>query len=924
MNRSIILIACLSFIVGGLSETLSQEMQLIAANDKVIISNGGRTSSSFLNDETFLETIFSPDTVPHLNIAVLEHALGDVLQDSVINILDLLRLRDIIIGRPPSPSPYELMEGDITREGTINSQDLYILRDILLFKIGVPYVIDSTGGQVLGDGIILTIPPGAIDSPIVISIRRTSESEFGREMGVDTKGAVEDSAYFMASFEILSDKIDFKLPAGAEIKLDSIPPCAYQGLNGLFAAVPDQDGDGHSELFLINELEVLDDSLKLTAKDLPIPSINSLSSSQLEPGQILTISGNGFSDNVQTIRVQFISMSFDSINVIPQSVMTDSMLLITIPNLPEGQYQLRVQNIMNGLISNSYPIEILPYSPVTGDIRSIILDFYVNSAESMDSISADSLYGSIEDTTVRNDCYQKRQMTRADLDSMIAIFTSMDDSTINDFADIASFIQNLVVVRVVKNHYKQQIYESEDCSACDVYDDEFDKIEDNISESVAMYNKFAAKCARSQEFGCSIDIDWKDKGSCFLAEGFRKKVLFLTDIMARLANLQEDCQCRNCGGTNCDKCPKTTYIGFGPQAAKVFGGYDNFKWYTRNCCLNIIRYQRNECIGALEFVDNKAPVPLGTRPELKCPEWPEKNQQTISAFSIDLGPHPGSIIKVTNAPVPYNIRGILNNNGKAFIPHVPKSTKVTFSIYDPVSGLYDTDAGTYTTGPTAGGFDRPMLLFRPNTTIRNFSINIGDMVHDSVAQDMQRIDYSLIIGAADTSKLLNIGFSSTARLSLHIEDPDGIVLFDNMDISCYMNSHVRLNKIGHYYIRVALGVSTQPGQFDLGVTESPSKPLPSSCICGDIVVDTLYEELSPYEVLCSATVVSNDTLVSEAGVVLEFDEGGVITVNGIIRGTGSPMKPISLKHYIQADKGKSLSIGDKIKNGTQRRKEVEP
>ena len=103
MNRSIILIACLTLIVGGLSETLAQEMQLIAANDKVIISNGGRTSS-YINDETFLETIFSPDTVPHLNIAVLENALGDVIQDDVINILDLLRLRDIIIGRPPAPS----------------------------------------------------------------------------------------------------------------------------------------------------------------------------------------------------------------------------------------------------------------------------------------------------------------------------------------------------------------------------------------------------------------------------------------------------------------------------------------------------------------------------------------------------------------------------------------------------------------------------------------------------------------------------------------------------------------------------------------------------------------------------------------------------------------------------------------------------
>jgi hypothetical protein len=138
-----------------------------------------------------------------------------------------------------------------------------------------------------------------------------------------------------------------------------------------------------------------------------------------------------------------------------------------------------------------------------------------------------------------------------------------------------------------------------------------------------------------------------------------------------------------------------------------------------------------------------------------------------------------------------------------------------------------------------------------------------------------------------------------------------------------MNSHVRFNKTGRYYIRVALGVSAQSGQFDLGITVSPSKPLPSSCLCGDIVVDTLFEELSPYEVSCSATIASGDTIVSEAGVIFEFDEGGIINAIGALIGTGSPMKPITMKE-LQTDKRKSLSVGDKIKNGTQRRKEVQP
>jgi hypothetical protein len=298
-----------------------------------------------------------------------------------------------------------------------------------------------------------------------------------------------------------------------------------------------------------------------------------------------------------------------------------------------------------------------------------------------------------------------------------------------------------------------------------------------------------------------------------------------------------------------------------------------------------------------------------------------------SHTELDIGhlaPHPGSIVKVTNALVPYNIVGIVNENGYSFIPHVPMNTKAIFSMYDPVTGLYDDNVGTYTTGSTPGGFDKPILLFQPNTSIRNFAIKIGDLLHDSITLDMQRIDYLLNIGASDTAKMLNIGFKATKGLLLRIEDPDGSVIFDNTDVTCYMKAHLHFVKMGQYAIRVALGAILQPGSFDLGINTSPYLPLPMSCLCGNIVLDTLYEELSPYDISCSSTVISGDTLVSESGVKMEFDEGGIITVNGTISGTGSQLKPITLGKYLELKNQKILSIGDKIKNGTNRRKEVEP
>jgi hypothetical protein len=135
---------------------------LLSFNETNII--GGRTSTAInrlrSENEIYLETFFLPDTIPISGIPVLENALGNLVPDGLVNILDLLRLRDITIVRPPTPSPYELGKGDMNRDGKIDVQDLNILRDILLNKANIPYLIDSSGGKVLGAGITLTLPPG--------------------------------------------------------------------------------------------------------------------------------------------------------------------------------------------------------------------------------------------------------------------------------------------------------------------------------------------------------------------------------------------------------------------------------------------------------------------------------------------------------------------------------------------------------------------------------------------------------------------------------------------------------------------------------------------------------------------------------------------------------------------------------------------
>lgn len=67
-----------------------------------------------------------------LGIPVLPNALGDVFEDGQIDLLDLLRLRDILIQRGWPPTTYERSEGDLNRDGSLTQADLGLLRQVLL------------------------------------------------------------------------------------------------------------------------------------------------------------------------------------------------------------------------------------------------------------------------------------------------------------------------------------------------------------------------------------------------------------------------------------------------------------------------------------------------------------------------------------------------------------------------------------------------------------------------------------------------------------------------------------------------------------------------------------------------------------------------------------------------------------------------
>ncbi len=845
-------------------------------------------------DQLFLDTIFAPGMIPPAGIRVFQNALGDVVQDSILSVYDLLRIRDITAGRGPGATSYERSEGDLNADGIINSTDLGILRDILLRTIGVPHLIGPGGGQVGGNGITLIFPPGSLDSTCVISVQRYTENQFATMTGVDTKGALSDSAYFMAGFQITSGSADFRLPFNVTVTLDSVPPCAYQGLNGLFAAVPDRDGDGRTELFLINELQVDADSLTLTTKDIPVPVIQSLSSSQIEPGRKLSILGSGFSNEIGNIAIEFRSVSTDSSRFTFPFDVTDSALVLVAPGLPSGQYKLIGHNTLTGLTSNNHLIEILPPGAVPGDIRSIFGNYYVNLTMQMDSVNSDSLFSQIEDTTVRNYFIDLRRTIRADLDSKISFYTALSDSMLNTMTSLAAFIQNLTDTTGAE--WDRTISSSlvpDACTACTTYVNEINRRKLDLFCTIETYNLVAGKCL-SRDRTYHNDPCW----ACPQAESERKRALELTDILAGLQTALADCKCRNCGGTNCDECKQGNFIGYGPKG-KISGGFGGGGGFgTKGVCVNIKKYKPNECANVPVRISPFSPVPLQKPKLFDCP--PSSNMMSINMVSSPpvSRPHSGSIIRVANAPVPYNIVGILNDNGNAFIPQVPFNTKLTFSVYDPVSGFFDPDAGTYTSGSTAGGFDRPMLLFQPNTTIRTVPIHIGDVVQDSISPTTYlRTDYVLSVGASDTSSLLSAGFRSSVPMAFKIEDPNGTLVVDSMDLRCYSGIKMKFDKIGPYRIRISFGTGIQPGSYTFGIHYYPAAPIDRYYMCGKFILDTLFSRFSPYVITDPVTIANPDTIFIEPGVSLEFGHNGSVLSNGVLFGTGSQESPIRLQPF---------------------------
>jgi len=58
--------------------------------------------------------------------------LGDINNDSLINILDVIQTVNIILGANPTPTDYELWAADMNQDGNIDILDIVLIVNTIL------------------------------------------------------------------------------------------------------------------------------------------------------------------------------------------------------------------------------------------------------------------------------------------------------------------------------------------------------------------------------------------------------------------------------------------------------------------------------------------------------------------------------------------------------------------------------------------------------------------------------------------------------------------------------------------------------------------------------------------------------------------------------------------------------------------------
>ncbi len=889
------------------SEEKKKKRQLLPADDasrKISLSQDKQS-----DEREVLGVLKSLANIPPAEIPVLENALGDMNQDSVVNILDLLRVRDIVIGQGPSPSAYELVEGDLNIDGAITDSDLSDMQEIILFKNGVPSTIDSSGGVLVNGTTSIVIPPGAINEPMVLSVSQIPDEEVEDKSGLNFNTLTNQGYSHMASFELNSPNgIQTDLPFQLQETFLGDTTNFTAGFNALYQSYPDADGDGQPELRLVSKLSVIEDTvinnhlesntaIIIVSQPVTEPPIIGFEGTPPIgiPGDTIDITmnstmGASFPVDLVLFIEDQVSGNYLKINgdewLIEKNIITGIRLVIP-PILP-GDYYIKIKALQNNLSSNTIPLTVLhPIGIVNPD--TIIQVFYDDLLEIYSYEDEDS---SFYENYLEYKYFVEQGLLFEMRDSILALDLQFKERiaayvlplylNINPQNESPQFATANTCRKLIKDKFNRQnpqpVPQLDDCDYCleciRVLEDE-----KPWRRKIKMIIDLALFVGPPIAFFCGSPFVG------FTLTAIAGAYIFFPvednyDILKRLI-------------VHCTKQPDCDPFDPDPEPEEEEGCDNRTSKVT---------------------VENYNPTPNG--PTFHCMTFDGCNQdgntddcpsgsgnsgnkfspQISSALEKGSSPIAGAIISSASGLVRSSI---IDKNGKFSLQIPTFLDTLSLRIYDPQTGLFDDD---FWHGPLVeieGNFVPIQGKFEPDTTRTIFTLTRGEWAEDSITVTSHRLEYNFFVSPDSIGKEFNFGLSAENPLFFMIQDPNGNEIYRNTDVACEYVLSDTLSMSGTYVIVVTKGLLGGEGPFTIGVNYTPYPPIPY--LCEEIPYDTLY---AGFDYISKDTpyITPNDTITMEAGAALQLESRGSVTVNGALQGQASAENPIILKPADSANK----------------------
>lgn len=836
-------------------------------------------------------------------IHVSESALGDVVGDGVLDIRDLLRLRDIAYGVGEAPTAEEQQEGDLDQDGLVGPEDVEILGRVLIEIDPVTYQLSDLGGELENDGVTMTFSDRDVEADVLIGLENVSPAQIEELTGVDFVALARDSTYFMKGWQLSGDLENISYPPQMDITLDELPPCELDGSNLLMAARKNPLGDPN--LVMVAELLVTSsNSLSCPPPPYPVIGGEQLSSSY-EPGDILDISATQLSRMLNGNNVIFEMDNIEPFVATPIGFIPENYgsfeevtgLRVMVPPLPPGYASVGIYHTGSGLLSNALTVAIAPAHFPVGDPASLITEMFALLDEKIASWPDSVAVAPYPVNTI----YEQTVQFMVIRDFMASVLPVFLDDTYVDGNLVAAMIENsgvLAELNLAKDIGWESSYSSD-------------------MRSVAQSEKFGgvwwsgagvALGVVGSVLSCSPPslLTGVGVGSCFvtLAATQMATINFVADLAEEYGN--KDVTTNGIpnywGGTGLI----SHMVG-----QKALDPSYNPRPYP-NTCMNI--WIHNTVVNGL-CGGPAPPCPSGECCDECCqlppPPCPSSNarQPAIQATALSplssvndlevlvsrsqafLSPLRGAIVTPVNGGRA-SIVGVVDNSGAFAIPGLVPGQEIHFSVYDPKTGLYDPDAG-HATSPNIvemGARFSVYLNFQPDSEDLIFGLDHGETFESRVSLDQQRNEFFYYNGTE--GNVLSFGFCANYPLKIVVESPSGVLLIDELDTTGTLDLNMPFAEVGEYRILVALGSSGLESDFILGIYDRGLYPLQSiGCSPrGDLV-----SAWSPHDLFGDVVVAAGDTLYLGSGQTIVFPAGKTLKADGVFLGAGTDEHPILLQ-----------------------------